>query len=93
MSKNDRIILAQRLREYVHSPHHAINPSEALINLVEEISQALRDAYSLSDDQLSKAYWDFDARVKGYPPYNVPYGQECAAFKASINFALEKATK
>lgn len=52
--------------------------------------QASRQAAaSLSDEILTAAYWDFDARRKGYPPYTAPAGQECGAFKVAIVSAIE----
>lgn len=45
-------------------------------------------ASSFTDDFLNAAYWDFDARRKGYAPYAAPYGQECRAFKAAVISAL-----
>lgn len=44
----------------------------------------------MTEEQLDAIYWDFDARRKGLAPYNVPYGQECAAFKAAFRAAQEK---
>ncbi|MEE9944048.1 MAG: hypothetical protein PBV00_06915 [Pseudomonas asiatica] len=43
----------------------------------------------LTDELLTAAYWDFDARRKGYPPYAAPAGQECSAFKVAIVGAIE----
>lgn len=48
-------------------------------------------AVGITDDLLNSAYWDFDARVKGYPPYQAPAGQECSAFKVAITAAIESA--
>ena len=44
---------------------------------------------AMTDELLAAAYWDFDARRKGYPPYAAPAGQECGAFKAAIVSAIE----
>lgn len=44
---------------------------------------------ALTDELLTAAYWDFDARRKGYPPYAAPAGQECGAFKAAIVSVIE----
>ncbi|POF93210.1 hypothetical protein [Pseudomonas putida] len=56
--------------------------------------QASREAVAvglpgLTDELLTAAYWDFDARRKGYPPYAAPAGQECSAFKVAIVGAIE----
>lgn len=58
------------------------------------IWQASREAVvvelpGLTDELLTAAYWDFDARRKGYPPYTAPAGQECGAFKVAIVSAIE----
>lgn len=42
----------------------------------------------ISDELLTAAYWDFDARRKGYPPYKVPAGHECSDFKVSITSTI-----
>ncbi|MDO7911364.1 hypothetical protein Q6A49_12555 [Pseudomonas sp. 22-AL-CL-001] len=44
---------------------------------------------AVTDELLTAAYWDFDARRKGYPPYAAPAGQECGAFKVAIVSAIE----
>lgn len=87
---NRRTVLAQRLREYMGNPHHTNPPSAAFLELAEEIASALTCSVSLpADEVLNQAYWDFDARRKGYPPYKVPAGQECAAFKVAVVSAIE----
>ena len=87
---NRKTVLAQRLREYMGNPHHTNPPSAAFLDLVEEIAAVLTNSVLTSTDEvLSQAYWDFDARRKGYPPYKVPAGQECAAFKVAVISAIE----
>lgn len=44
---------------------------------------------AVTDELLTAAYWNFDARRKGYPPYAAPAGQECGAFKVAIASAIE----
>lgn len=86
------VALAQRLREYLCNPHHINPPSDACKQLIEDIAEALTKApLPLTDELLTAAYWDFDARRKGYAPYHVPAGQECGAFKVSINAAIDAA--
>lgn len=56
--------------------------------------QASREAVvvklpAVTDELLTAAYWDFDARRMGYPPYAAPAGQECGAFKVAIVSAIE----
>lgn len=87
---NHKTALAQRLREYIGNPHHINPPSKACLQLVEDIATALtRPDLIQADEVLSQAYWDFDARRKGYPPYKVPAGQECSAFKVAVISAIE----
>lgn len=46
--------------------------------------QACRLAYNDFEDRLEDAYWDFDARLKGYSDYkNCAYGER-DAFKAAV---------
>lgn len=47
---------------------------------------------SISEDKIKSAYWDFDARVKGIPPYSVPYGQPEHAFLVSVMAMLSTPT-
>ncbi len=44
-----------------------------------------------SEEILDVAYWDFDARIKGYPPYGVPSGNQAHAFKTAVFAAVEAA--
>lgn len=85
---HDRATLIQRLREYVTSPHHIDPPSEACNKLIDEVAAAIA-VPRVSLDLLTNAYWDFDARRKGYPPYKVPAGQESAAFRDALINAIE----
>lgn len=87
---NRRVVLAQRLREYLGNPHHTNPPSAACLELAEEIALVLTCPELLpTDEVLNQAYWDFDARRKGYPPYTAPAGQECSAFKVAVISAIE----
>lgn len=47
---------------------------------------------AIPDESILKgAYWDFDARVKGYPPYITPCGQPEHAFVVAVQQAITAA--
>lgn len=88
---NKNIVLAQRLREYNHNPHHIDPVSEAFHRLIGDAANALASS-GLTEDVLVAAYWDFDARVKGSAPYSAPCGNPAHAFQTAVFAAIAKAT-
>lgn len=74
-------------------PHDTLWSYHDLPEKVRALKQAQQPAAAVPEDAIEAAYWDFDARHKGYGPHKTTPQSERDAFKWAVRAMLAAAER